>query len=62
MPRSLAHQVAEHLEIQILPLPIGIEDLELHLYWDMGKNLEQQTLWFRQQLMALLNTTPQPVE
>lgn len=56
MPRSLAHQVAEHLDIQILPLPIAIEDLELHLYWDMDKNLEQQTVWFRQQLMALLNT------
>lgn len=56
MPRSLAHQVAEHLDIQILPLPIAIEDLELHLYWDMDKNLEQQTVWFRQQLIALLNT------
>lgn len=58
MPRSLAHQVAEHLDIQILPLPIAIEDLELHLYWDSEKQNEQQTLWFRQQLMALLNAQP----
>lgn len=56
IPRSLAHQVAEHLDMQILPLPVAIEDLELHLYWDMGKNTEQQTMWFRQQLMALLHT------
>lgn len=55
IPRSLAHQVAEHLNIQVVPLPIPIEDLELHVYWDMGKNLEQQTLWFRQQLIQLLN-------
>ncbi len=57
IPQSIANDLKQHYPIVILPLPIELEKIELHLYWDKTKSLEQQQTWCKTQLLLLFQHT-----
>lgn len=57
IPQSIANDLQQHYPMLILPLPIELEKIALHLYWDKTKSLEQQHAWCKAQLFLLFQNT-----
>lgn len=53
IPQSLASYLQSHFQIKTSPLPIELENISLHLYWDDTKSMEQQTLWCKEQFSSI---------
>jgi DNA-binding transcriptional LysR family regulator len=52
-PESAAIQFAAHLPLSILPVPIELPDISMHLYWWKMAESDPATMWLRDSLQAI---------
>lgn len=53
MPRRRALELNEGLGNHVLPMPLALPPLELHLYWHRQADTEPRSRWLRSELLAL---------
>jgi len=53
MPRRHAEAIAASLGNHLLPMPLELPPLEIHLYWHRQTDLDPRGRWLREQLLAL---------
>lgn len=52
-PEKAARQFASHLPLQILPLPLSLPDISIHLYWWQVAESDPAIRWLRDEIQQL---------
>lgn len=55
-PATAARQLAQHLPLQILPLPLSLPDISIHLYWWKMAGSDPAIMWLKQQMLDIATT------
>ncbi|MFY2563949.1 LysR substrate-binding domain-containing protein [Corallococcus terminator] len=53
MPRRRAEEINTELDNHLLPMPLALPRLELHLYWHRAEDSEPRSQWLRSELQSL---------
>ncbi|NTX15934.1 LysR family transcriptional regulator [Myxococcus sp. CA056] len=53
MPRRRAEEINAELDNHLLPMPLALPRLELHLYWHRSEDSEPRSQWLRAELQSL---------
>lgn len=53
MPRRRAEEINAELDNHLLPMPLALPRLELHLYWHRSEDSEPRSQWLRSELQSL---------
>jgi DNA-binding transcriptional LysR family regulator len=57
LPRRQGEWLCERLDLHLLPLPLRMPAMQMHLYWHPAQEQEAANLWLRQELLALAAST-----
>jgi DNA-binding transcriptional LysR family regulator len=53
MPETPARLINRGLNNHILPLPIELPNIDVHLYWHENMDTDPANIWLREQLLLL---------
>jgi DNA-binding transcriptional LysR family regulator len=51
LPENTAQMYSELLELSIMPIPVDLPSIDVHLYWHVNVDKDPANIWLREQLL-----------